>query len=102
MEETDLGIVIGTVVSAEKVHGTARLHIVNVAIGSCVVQIASGVPGDFEPGFLVGKQVPIKIDVAPITVRGIASEARFLTTSDSGKTVLLVPAVPVPDGSRVW
>ena len=103
MDEPNLGIVIGTVISAEKVPGTNRLHIVKVDVGDKILQVATGVPGDFEPGFLVGKQVPLKVDVPPVKVRGIESQARFITTmGDGGKTVLLLPEKKVPNGSKVW
>ncbi len=103
MEEESLGIVIGTVVSTEKVEGTNRLHIIKIDIGEKIIQVASGVPGDFEPHFLVGKQIPLKIDVNPVKVRGIESQARFITTMGvDKKTVLLVPKEKVPNGSKVW
>lgn len=103
MEEASLGIVIGTVVSADKVEGTNRLHLVKVDVGGKILQVATGVPGDFEPGYLVGKQVQLKVDVPPVKVRGIESQARFITAMGEGnKTVLLCPAHKVPNGSKVW
>lgn len=103
MEEKSLGIVIGTVISAEKVTDTNRLHIVKIDIGTKIIQVVTGVPGDFEENFLIGKQVPIKIDVDPVKIRGIESEARFITTvGNDEKTVLLIPQNKVPNGSKVW
>lgn len=102
-KETDLGIRIGTVLSTEKVKGTDRLHIIVIDLGTEKRQIASGVPGDYEPGYLIGKQIPIKIDVEPVRIRGIESTARFLTTDDGqGGTVLIFPERTVPDGSHIW
>jgi len=104
VKEAELGIVIATVVEAEAVKGTNRLHRIRLDIGGGkLIQIASGVPGDFAPGFLIGRQVPVQVNVEPIEVRGIRSEARFLTTSGpQQETVLLSPVTPVPAGSKVW
>jgi methionyl-tRNA synthetase len=104
MKEEDLGIVIATVIDAEHVAGTQRLHRITLEIaGGEKIQIASGIAGDFPPGYLIGRQVPILINVNPVKIRGIASQARFLATGDAnGKPVLLAPESPVPPGSRVW
>lgn len=103
MKEEDLGIRFGTVISAEHVKGTTRLHKIVVDMGDETRQIASGVPGDFEPGYLIGKQIPIKIDVKPVRIRGIESTARLLTTDDGkGGTVLVFPEQSVPVGSHLW
>jgi methionyl-tRNA synthetase len=103
MMEDELGIVIGTIKSTEKVKGTNRLHIVKIDVGGKEVQIASGVPGDFEANSLVGKQVPIKIDVDPVKIRGIESNARFLAIAgENQETVMLFPEKYVPNGSKVW
>ena len=103
MTENELGIVIGTIKSTEKVKGTDRLHIIKIDIGDKEVQIASGVPGDFEPNALVGKQVPIKIDVDPVKIRGIESNARFIAIAgENNETVMLFPEKSVPNGSKVW
>jgi tRNA-binding EMAP/Myf-like protein len=103
MNEEDLGIIIGTIKSVDRVQGTSRLCIIKVDIGGKEVQIATGAPSDFEQGYLTGKQVPIKVDVQPIKVRGIESQARFLTILGSNKeTILLVPENKVADGSKVW
>ena len=104
MKEEDLGIVIATVISAEHITGTQRLHRITLETADGEnVQIASGIAGDFPAGYLIGKQVPILIDVNPVKIRGILSQARFLATSDDEKKpVLLVPEARVPDGSKVW
>ncbi len=104
MQEENLGIIIGTVLKAEKIQGTERLHKIVVDVGEGkTAQIASGIAGDFGEGYLIGKQVPICINVKPIKIRGILSEARFLATSDAnGTSILLNPEKKVPAGSKVW
>jgi methionyl-tRNA synthetase len=104
MKEEDLGIVIATVIAAKHVQGTQRLHQITLQVGNGeTVQIASGIAGDFPPGYMVGKQVPILVSVNPVKIRGILSEARFLATSDAqDKPVLLIPEAPVPPGTKVW
>jgi len=103
VQEKDLGIVVGTIISAEKVVGSERLHRIVVDVGDRTVQIASGIAGDFPSGYLIGKQVPVCIDVKRVKVRGVESEARFLATNDDEKRpVLLHPERPVPPGTSVW
>jgi len=103
MKEENLGIKIGTIISVQKVDGTDRLCAVKIDIGDKVIQIAMAVPSYFERDYLIGKQVPIKIDVSPIKIRGIESQARFLTTiNENKKTILLMPEQKVPNGSEVW
>jgi tRNA-binding EMAP/Myf-like protein len=104
MNEKNLGIIVATVIEAVPVPGTQRLHrILLDAGGGKQVQIASGIAGDFAPGYLVGKQVPILVDVSPIKVRGVLSEARFLATKgNGGKPVLLCPVEVVPSGVSVF
>jgi methionyl-tRNA synthetase len=103
MQEENLGIRVGTIVSAEKVKGTDRLHIIKINLGDETRQIVSGVPADLEPGYLIGKQVPVKVDVQPMKIRGLESTARFLAVSGENKeTVVLLPHKSVPNGSVVW
>jgi len=103
MKEENLGIKIGTIISVQKVDGMDRLYIVQIDIGDKIVQIATAVPSYFERDYLIEKQIPIKIDVSTIKIRGIESQARFLTTiNENKKTILLVPEQKVPNGSEVW
>lgn len=104
MKEQDLGIVVATVVSSERVLGASRLHKIVVDIGGGqTLVIASGVAGDLADGFLVGKQVPIQVGLPETRIRGIVSQARFLATSgEDGVPVLLHPHRPVVAGARVW
>jgi methionyl-tRNA synthetase len=104
MKDEELGIVIATVISAEHIEGTQRLHrILLESTDGEKLQIASGIAGDFPAGYLIGKQVPILVNVKPVKIRGILSQARFLATSDTeNKPVLLVPESFVPAGSKVW
>jgi methionine--tRNA ligase beta chain len=104
VKEEDLGIVIATVRATEPVPGSQRLHRIVLEVGDgSTLQIASGIAGDFEADYLVGKQIPILINVDPIKVRGVLSQARFLATSgEDGRPVLLHPERPVPAGSKVW
>ena len=105
MIEAPTGVVIATVLAAEPVPGTARLHRIMLEVaGGRTIQVASGLPGDLPPGEFVGKQIPIQVGgVEPRTIRGIRSEARLLATADAdGRPVLLVPERPVPPGVDVW
>ncbi|MBI2381299.1 MAG: hypothetical protein HYV16_11160 [Gammaproteobacteria bacterium] len=102
MKEEALNIVIGTVRSMEKVEGTDTLFLVKIDAGDTVYQIATSLASFYSEPELIGKQVPIKIDVEPRKIRGVLSNARFIAVMGSNKEpVLLVPQSRVDDGSLV-
>lgn len=102
MKEESLEIVIGSVISCEPVAGTKRLHLLVVDIGDRTVQIASALPHFCAPGALLGRQVPVKLDVEPVVMHGITSVARLIAIRDGqGMPVLLLPQTPVANGDEV-
>ena len=102
MKEEPLGMVIGTIVSVEKAEGSDRLCVVRIDVGDRMVQVASSLPSFFESDQLIGKQVPIKTDVPPTTIRGVKSEARFIAIlGDNKEPVLLLPEKSVRNGATI-
>lgn len=102
MNEEPLGIVIGTIISVKKDENSDRLYVVGIDVGDRVVQIATALASFFDESQLVGKQVPIKVDVQTTTIRGVVSEARFIAIQGENKEpVLLLPAKTVRNGAIV-
>jgi tRNA-binding EMAP/Myf-like protein len=102
MKEEPLGIVVGTIVSVEKAEGSDRLYAVRIDIGDRVVQVATSLASFFERDQLIGKQIPVKTDVPPTTIRGVKSEARFIAIlGDNKEPVLLMPEKTVRNGAMV-
>ncbi len=92
---TKLDIRIGEIKSAKKVEGADKLLQFSVDVGEENLRtIVSGVAEDFpNPKTLVGRQVPVLINLKPRTIRGVESEGMilyvsgedFLTTLEPGK-----------------
>lgn len=96
-----LDIRIGTVIAAYAVAGADTLLRLDVDIGTEVRQIVAGMARYYDPSFFLGKQVPILVNLAPQTIRGVESQGMLLATDDDGRPVLIHPDAPVADGSRV-
>lgn len=96
-----LDIRIGRIVSAEKVEGADKLIRLRVDLGDYTRQIIAGMAEFFPPSHLEGKLVPVLVNLAPRTFRGLASEGMILAADVAGRPVLLHPESDVPPGSVV-
>ncbi len=97
-----LDIRIGEIVTAERVAGTDKLLKLTVNLGSETRQLVAGIAESYEPENLVGKRVPILVNLEPKTIRGVESQGMILCSSTrEGKPVLLLPERAVPIGARV-
>ena len=102
MKEELLNIVIGTIVSVEKIEKTDKLYLVKLDIGNKIIQIATSLVSFFDEKYLINKQVPVKIDVPTIKIRGVKSEARFIAIMGKNKEpILLLPENKVHNGALV-
>lgn len=97
---TKLDIRIGTVVEAEKVAGTDRLLKVIVNLGSEKRQVVVGFGHKHTPEKLIGKQVPVVVNIEKAVIRGVESNG-ILMAIDDDKTTFLIPQNPVPNGSKI-
>ncbi|MEW6067080.1 MAG: methionine--tRNA ligase subunit beta [Nitrospirota bacterium] len=96
-----LDIRIGKILSAEKVKGTDKLMKLEIDIGKEKRQLVAGIAGSYEPDYLIGKEVPVLLNLEPRTIRGIESKGMILAIDVEGKSVLLHPAEEVPSGSVI-
>lgn len=91
---------MGTVVKAERVAGTDRLIKVIVDVGNEKRQVVAGFGHKHTPEELIGKQVPIVLNIEPIMIRGVESNGIFMALDDENAT-LLVPQNSIPNGSKL-
>jgi methionyl-tRNA synthetase len=64
--------------------------------------VVSGIAKFFDPKDLVGKRVPILMNLAPRKIRGIASEGMLLFGEDSeGSLKWVEPDAELPAGSSI-
>jgi len=96
-----LDIRIGKIVSAEKVEGTDKLLKLEIDLGSEKRQLVAGVAEVYAPDQLIGREVPVLLNLEPRSIRGVESQGMILAADADGKPVLLHPEREVPPGSIV-
>jgi len=97
-----MDIRIGTVLAATKVKKSKKLLKLTVDTGLDKRTIVSGVSEFFKPEDLIGKQIPVLINLKPRKIRGVVSQGMALFAEDSQGTLhLLTPEAEVDKGSSV-
>ena len=97
-----MDIRISTIVAAEKVAKTKKLLKLTVDTGIDTREIVSGIAEYFTPEELVGRQVPVLVNLEPRDLKGITSRGMILMAEDAdGRLHLLQPGEKVASGSIV-
>ncbi|MEX1123870.1 MAG: methionine--tRNA ligase, partial [Patescibacteria group bacterium] len=97
-----LEIKIGTILSAEPVPETDRLLKFEVDLGSEKRTIVGGWAVAYpDPSVLVGKQVPVLVNLEPRTIRGVESQGMLLSAVADDLPVALLPEKAVANGAVV-
>jgi methionine--tRNA ligase beta chain len=96
-----LDIRIGKIISAEKVEGTEKLLRLVIDLGTEQRQIVAGIAESYLPDQIVGKEIPLLVNLEPRKIRGIESQGMILAADVEGKPVLLHPEREVSPGSLV-
>ncbi|MEM6764844.1 MAG: methionine--tRNA ligase [Bacteroidota bacterium] len=97
-----MDIRIGTILEAEKVPKTKKLLQFKVDTGLDVRTIVSGVAEFFKPEEMVGKQVPVLVNLKPRKIRGVESQGMLLFAEDGeGVLHLVSPSTEPNAGSSV-
>ncbi len=100
-EFSKLDIRIGRIIKAERIKGSKKLMKLEVDIGGEVRQIVAGIAEVYEPEEVVGKLVPVLVNIKPAKLMGVESRGMVLAADVDGKPVLLHPDREVPPGSKV-
>lgn len=98
-----LEIKICTVVSAEKIENADKLLKLEFDVGTEEpIQIMSGIAEYYpNPEDLIGRQMPVLLNLEPRELRGYKSNGMLLAASDGEKPILLSPDTKVPNGTIV-
>ncbi len=97
-----LEIRVGRILSAEPHPDADRLLVLKVSVGDEVRTLVAGIRDAYAPEDLVGRQVPVLVNLKPRKIRGVTSQGMILAATDpDGRAVLLVPDREVPEGSEV-
>lgn len=96
-----LDIRMGKVLEAEKVAKTKKLLHLKVDIGHEVRQIIAGLAEYYTPEELIGKTVPVLVNLEPAKIRGLVSEGMVLCADIDGQAITLHPGKEVCPGAIV-
>jgi methionyl-tRNA synthetase len=97
-----MDIRIGTILEASKVPKSDKLLQFTVDTGLDKRTIVSGVAEYFQPEELIGKQVPVLVNLKPRKIRGVLSQGMILFAEDAAETLhLLNPPHMIDAGSSV-
>ncbi len=97
-----LEIKIGTIIAVEKVAGADKLLKLKLEFGQFQRQILAGIAEFYQDSQqLLGKQVPVIVNLEPRKIRGEESQGMMLAVDVAGRPILLHPSETVPAGSIV-
>jgi len=98
-----LNIKVGKILSAEKVPEADKLIKFSVDVGEEEERtIVSGIAEHFpDPGVLVGKSVPVLVNLAPRTIRGVESQGMILYVVGEDTLSILEPVSETIPGTSV-
>lgn len=97
-----LDIRIGTVISAARIPGTDKLLTLEIDVGTEKRHVVAGIAETYLPDDLIGKEIPVLLNLEPRKIRGVESHGMILAAVDAdGKPILLHPDRVVPSGSTV-
>ncbi|MDW8051129.1 MAG: methionine--tRNA ligase [Armatimonadota bacterium] len=96
-----LQIRIATIKAAERVPKSTKLLKLTLDVGGEERVIVAGIAEEYTPEQLIGKQIPVLVNLQPALIRGVVSEGMMLAADVDGKAVLLHPDREVPSGSIV-
>jgi len=97
-----LEIRVGKVVSVEKIPGTDKLLKFVFDLGNEQRQIIAGM-AEFFPDLssLIGKEMPILVNIEPREFKGYKSEGMILAADVDGKPILLHPEKEISPGTII-
>lgn len=96
-----LDIKVGTILSVENVEGSEKLLKIIIDFGVGTRQIISGIAKWYVPEDLVGKQVPVLVNLVPRKFLGQESQGMILMADNEENPVQLYPSQAVNNGTPV-
>ncbi|TFH19047.1 methionine--tRNA ligase subunit beta [Candidatus Bathyarchaeota archaeon] len=97
-----LDIRIGTIKSCERVEGSDKLYRIKVDCGEPELrQILSSLVDYYTAEELVGKVIPVIVNLKPAKIFGELSHGMLLAAEIGDKCVLLTTDKPIENGARI-
>lgn len=97
--ETELRV--ATVLAAEPVPKSQKLLKLTLDLGGETRTVVAGIAQAYRPEEVQGKQVVVVANLQPAKLMGVESRGMVLAASEDGIPILLHPARPVANGTRV-
>ncbi len=99
-EFSKLDIRIATIEICERVEGTDKLLRLVVDVGE-KRQIIAGIAEYVNPEEIIGKQIPVIVNLEPRKIRGLESRGMILAVDSKDGFALLNPEKEVESGAKV-
>ena len=96
-----LDIRIGKILSAEKVINSEKLLKIIFDFGDFQRQIIAGIAMKYSAEELIGKQMPVIVNLEPRLIMGLNSQGMILAVGSMDVDSLLFPSESVSNGSLV-
>jgi methionine--tRNA ligase beta chain len=96
-----LDIKVGTIIEAEKVPNSIKLIRLVIDFGDFKRQVLAGIATKYSPEDLLGKQIPVVVNLAPRKMAGLVSQGMILAIGDGEVEALLQPTEKVKEGNSV-
>jgi len=85
-----------------KVHPQAdKLYILIIDVGDKEKQIVAGIKNFYSSEDLVGRNIVVIDNLAPVMIRGVESQAMLLAAQDNNGISILSPDRDIPAGSLI-
>jgi len=98
---TRVELLVGRVVTAEKIEKADKLLKLHIDIGSETRQVVSGIARFYTPEQLVGQLVILVANLKPVTLRGVESHGMILAASAGEALVLATVSEGIAPGAKV-
>ncbi|MCR4671823.1 MAG: methionine--tRNA ligase [Lachnospiraceae bacterium] len=93
---------VGRILECKEVPKSKKLLCSQVQVGSRVMQIVSGIKKHYTAEEMVGKQVMVLANLAPVTLAGVRSEGMILLAEGAdGELALMTPEKDMPAGAGI-
>ena len=92
---------LAEVLSVEKHPDADRLLVIQLKVGEEKRQVVSGIAKWYAPEDLVGKQVVMVYNLAPVKLRGAESQGKILAATKGKKLTLVSTLEEFKDGAKI-
>lgn len=96
-----LDIRIGEILEAEPVPETDKLFKLKIDLGNEQRDLVAGIADTYSAEEIIGKQIPILINLEPKTIKGIESKGMILAIDVDNKAILIHPDKKIINGSKI-